>query len=81
MDIGQRLPALYHQEVLAWSAIGDALSRDGIPAEILAEAPQPVNDKLADLTDLGGWRVPEIGADMVITFGGRAYRLLSESER
>lgn len=81
MDIGQRLAALYHQEVLAWSAIGDALSRDGIPGEILAEALQPVNDKLADLTDLGGWRVPEIGADMVITFGGRAYRLLSESER
>lgn len=73
--------AQYHQEVLAWSAIGDALSPDGIPGEILAEALQPVNDKLADLADLAGWRVPEIGADMIITFGGRAYRLLSESER
>lgn len=73
--------AQYHQEVLAWSAIGDALSPDGIPGEILAEALQPVNDKLADLADLASWRVPEIGADMVITFGGRAYRLLSESER
>lgn len=73
--------AQYHREVLAWAAIGDALSPDGIPGEILAEALQPVNDKLADLADLAGWRVPEIGADMVITFGGRAYRLLSESER
>ena len=73
--------AQYHQDVLAWSAIGDALSPDGIPGEILAEALQPVNDKLADLADLANWRVPEIGADMVITFGGRAYRLLSESER
>ncbi|WP_438859293.1 AAA family ATPase [Achromobacter spanius] len=73
--------AQYHQEVLAWSAIGDALSPDGIPGEILAEALQPVNDKLADLADLAGWRAPEIGGDMVITFGGRAYRLLSESER
>ena len=73
--------AQYHQDVLAWSAIGDALSPDGIPGEILAEALQPVNDKLADLADLAGWRVPAIGADMVITFAGRPYRLLSESER
>jgi len=73
--------ARYHQDVLAWSAIGDALSPDGIPGEILAEALQPVNDKLADLADLAGWRVPAIGADMVITFAGRPYRLLSESER
>lgn len=73
--------AQYHQEVLAWTAIGDALSPDGIPGEILAEALQPVNDKLADLADLAGWRVPAISADMVITFAGRPYRLLSESER
>ncbi|MGO4402134.1 AAA family ATPase [Achromobacter sp. PAB15] len=73
--------AQYHQDVLAWSAIGDALSPDGIPGEILAEALQPVNDKLADVADLAGWRVPAIGADMVITFAGRPYRLLSESER
>lgn len=73
--------ARYHQDVMAWSAIGDALSPDGIPGEILAEALQPVNDKLADLADLAGWRVPAIGADMVITFAGRPYRLLSESER
>jgi hypothetical protein len=73
--------AQYHQDVLAWSAIGDALSPDGIPGAILAEALQPVNDKLADLADLAGWRVPAIGADMVITFAGRPYRLLSESER
>ncbi|MFF7398850.1 AAA family ATPase [Achromobacter sp. NPDC008082] len=73
--------ARYHQDVLAWSAIGDALSPDGIAGEILAEALQPVNDKLADLADLAGWRVPAIGADMVITFAGRPYRLLSESER
>ncbi|WP_424626401.1 hypothetical protein [Achromobacter marplatensis] len=73
--------AQYHQDVLAWSAIGDALSPDGIPGEILAEALQPVNDKLADLADLAGWRVPAIDPDMAITFAGRPYRLLSESER
>ncbi|MDF2861385.1 MAG: recF [Achromobacter mucicolens] len=71
----------YHGEVLAWLAIGDALSPDGIPGEILAEALQPFNDKLAELADIAGWRVPAVGADMGITWEGRQYRLLSESER
>lgn len=71
----------YHSEVTDWLAIGDALSPDGIPGEILAEALQPVNDKLAGLAELAGWRAPAVGADMGITWGGRPYRLLSESER
>lgn len=71
----------YHGDVLAWLAIGDALSPDGIPGEILAEALQPFNDKLAGLAELAGWRAPAVGADMGITWGGRPYRLLSESER
>ncbi len=71
----------YHTEVTDWLAIGDALSPDGIPGEILAEALQPVNDKLAGLAELAGWRAPAVGADMGITWGGRPYRLLSESER
>ena len=71
----------YHGDVLAWQAIGDALSPDGIPGELLAEALQPFNAKLADLADLAGWLTPAIAADMGITWGGRPYRLLSESER
>ncbi|MCY1517821.1 hypothetical protein D9M68_525210 [compost metagenome] len=71
----------YHGDVLAWLAIGDALSPDGIPGEILAEALQPFNAKLADLADLADWLTPAIAADMGITWGGRPYRLLSESER
>ncbi|MDQ6212329.1 AAA family ATPase, partial [Achromobacter insolitus] len=71
----------YHSDVMAWLAIGDALSPDGIPGEILAEALQPFNAKLADLADLAGWLTPAIAADMGITWGGRPYRLLSESER
>lgn len=71
----------YHAKVLAWLAIGDALSPDGIPGEILAEALQPFNDKLIELSDLAGWRAVAIGADMSITYGGRLYRMLSESER
>ncbi|WP_258129201.1 AAA family ATPase [Achromobacter anxifer] len=71
----------YHGDVLAWLAIGDALSPDGIPGEILAEALQPFNAKLADLAGLAGWLTPAIAADIGITWGGRPYRLLSESER
>lgn len=73
--------ARYHGDVLAWLAIGDALSPDGIPGEILAEALQPFNAKLADLANLAGWWVPSIAADMGIAWEGRPYRLLSESER
>ncbi|CUJ46945.1 Probable DNA double-strand break repair Rad50 ATPase [Achromobacter sp. 2789STDY5608633] len=71
----------YHGDVLAWLAIGDALSPDGIPGEILAEALEPFNAKLAELAELAGWWAPAIAADMGVTWGGRSYRLLSESER
>lgn len=73
--------ARYHGDVQAWLAIADALSPDGIPGEILAEALQPFNAVLADLADLANWRAPAIDDDMSISWGGRPYRLLSESER
>lgn len=73
--------ARYHRDVLDWLAIGDALSPDGIPGEILAEALQPFNAKLAELAELAGWLAPAVSGDMTITWGGRPYRLLSESER
>ncbi len=73
--------ARYHGDVQAWLAIADALSPDGIPGEILAEALQPFNAVLADLADLANWRAPAIDDDMSISWGGRRYRLLSESER
>ncbi|MGE8688588.1 MAG: AAA family ATPase [Achromobacter sp.] len=71
----------YHGDVLAWLAIGDALSPDGIPGELLAEALQPFNAKLAELAELAGWLSPAVAGDMTVTWGGRPYRLLSESER
>src|SRR5690606_23218592 len=76
-----RNAAEYHAEVMAWDAIGAALSPDGIPGEILAKALQPVNDELLALSECAGWPVVRIDGDMTITAGGRAYRLLSESER
>lgn len=71
----------YHAEVMAWGAIGDALSPDGIPGEILADALQPLNSRLADLAGRAGWSAPVVAADMGVTAAGRPYRLLSESEQ
>ncbi len=59
----------------------DALSPTGIPAEILADAIGPVNDTLKRLAGIAGWSPVEISADIDVTFGGRLYGLLSESER
>ncbi|HCR1227032.1 AAA family ATPase [Pseudomonas aeruginosa] len=71
----------FHSEVCAWSALADALSPTGIPAEILADAIGPVNDTLKRLAGIAGWSPVEISADIDVTFGGRLYGLLSESER
>lgn len=71
----------FHAEVCARSALADALSPTGIPAEILADAIGPVNDTLKRLAGIAGWSPVEISADIDVTFGGRLYGLLSESER
>jgi energy-coupling factor transporter ATP-binding protein EcfA2 len=73
--------AQHHADVHAWDAIGDALSPAGIPAEMLAEALCPMNDSLAGHAVSAEWPRVGIDADMSITAAGRAYGLLSESER
>lgn len=71
----------YHADVVAWCALADALSPGGIPAEILAAAIGPVNDLLGKLSAVAGWTPVQISTDIDVTFGGRLYGLLSESER
>ncbi|MCC2950743.1 AAA family ATPase [Pseudomonas sp. 203-8] len=70
-----------HQDVVAWTGMADALSPTGIPAEILADAIGPVNDTLKRLSGIAGWSPVEISTEIDVTFGGRLYGLLSESER
>ncbi|WP_425327613.1 AAA family ATPase [Pseudomonas nitroreducens] len=70
-----------HQDVVAWTGMADALSPTGIPADILADAIGPVNDTLKRLSGIAGWSPVQISADIDVTFGGRLYGLLSESER
>ncbi|EJY6033151.1 hypothetical protein PVT91_006665, partial [Pseudomonas aeruginosa] len=70
-----------HRDVVAWTGMADALSPTGIPAEILADAIGPVNELLQRLSGTAGWSPVQISADIDVTFGGRLYGLLSESER
>lgn len=71
----------HHEDVLAWDLIAKALAPDGIPAEILGTALKPVNDSLAILSRLSGWKKVEISKDMEITADGRIYGLMSESAK
>lgn len=75
--------AKLHADVMAWTAIADALAPDGIPAELLAEALEPMNHRLAVTAGDAQWDRIEIMPDMQIiaALHGRPYALLSESEK
>lgn len=73
--------AAHADDVSAWDELGAALAPDGIPAEILAKTLGPINERLAQSAADAAWLKAEINADMVLTGGGRDYRLLSESEQ
>ncbi len=79
-DLAKNAAAL-HDDVVAYEAIGDALAPDGIPADLLREALMPVNEQLTDLAAMSEWADVTITPEMEILAGGRAYALLSESER
>lgn len=71
--------AQHHRDVLDWLKVSEALAPNGIPAKILQTAIKPVNDSLAILSRLAGWKKVVIGDDMEITAAGRVYGLMSES--
>lgn len=73
--------AKLHQDVLDWTLIADALAPDGIPGELLAEALDPINEHLRLSAANAEWEPAQINADMTITYGERAYGLISESEK
>lgn len=81
---GEQLKATaagHHRDVAEWSLIADALAPDGIPAEILACALDPVNNLLAIQSAAARWSPVQITQDIDVTYGGRVYGLLSESEK
>jgi len=71
----------HHADVSQWEVIADALAPSGIPGEMLAEALEPINERLARSSNESQWLRVGIDADMSITGDGRPYALLSESER
>jgi len=80
--------ARHHADVLAWLEIADALSPDGIPGDMLAEALEPINDRLDTSSLRAQWMQVHIGRDMSISAAYhrveslcRPYALLSESEK
>lgn len=73
--------AKHHADVVAWSLIAEALAPTGIPAEILAGALDPCNELLAAQAAVATWQPVVITPEIEITYGGRLYGLLSESEK
>lgn len=79
-ELAKKAAAL-HDDVGAWDAIADSLAPNGIPADLLHEALEPMNERLTALAELSEWANVTITPEMEILANGRAYDLLSESER
>ncbi|MCA8328898.1 AAA family ATPase [Burkholderia cepacia] len=79
-DLAKHAAAL-HEDVAAYEAIADALAPNGIPADLLSEALTPMNERLVALAEMSEWADVTITPEMEIFADGRAYALLSESER
>jgi energy-coupling factor transporter ATP-binding protein EcfA2 len=73
--------AQHHVEVMAYLRAADELSPSGIPSRILAKAIGPVNDSLAILARMSGWKPVTLADDMAIFIGDREYGLCSESAK
>jgi energy-coupling factor transporter ATP-binding protein EcfA2 len=76
--IGAKLEYLRER---AWVAAEDKLGPDGIPATLLTQALDPINDALAGQAMAAGFRPACIERDLTLTYGGRPYALCSESEQ
>ncbi|VWC80803.1 DNA repair protein [Burkholderia contaminans] len=79
-DLAKQAAAL-HEDVAAYEAIADALAPNGIPADLLSEALTPMNERLVALAEMSEWADVTITPEMEMFADGRAYALLSESER
>lgn len=73
--------ASHHAIAVGWKAAEDALAPEGIPSILLAKALDPINTVLSDMAKAAGWRPAAVTRDIALTYGGRAYNLVSESEQ
>jgi hypothetical protein len=71
-----------HKKMCGVAKAIDALSADGIKADILEECLAPLNQRMLTSAHLAGWPAPTINADMdIVREDGLLYELLSESAR
>lgn len=79
VEIKNKQAKAYHADVVAWTLVADQLAPDGIPAELLKAALEPVNKVLHQAAEDTGWPRVVIQDDMSIVAGGRALQLQSKS--
>lgn len=70
-----------HQQITSWLEIAEAFAPDGIPGELLGEAIGPINERMRLHAVETKWQQIRITPDIDIEADGRAYHLLSESEK
>jgi DNA repair exonuclease SbcCD ATPase subunit len=80
-DANTAKAAGFHKDVTEWEQIADWLAPSGIQSELLTDALQPFNERLANTARLTGWDLVSIDAEMTIRIAGRAYGLCSESAK
>lgn len=71
----------YYDKVETWANVADALSPNGIPLQIMNDSLKPINDHLKATSTSTGWGLIQVRSDLEVTIDGRAYGLLSESEK
>ena len=73
--------AKYHADVVLWEKVADLLAPSGILAEMMADALNPINKVLRELSLDAGWPQVRILDDMDIYCDNLHYALRSESEQ
>ena len=69
---GRTVAALgHHADVAQWEEIAAALAPSDIPGDMLGEALEPINQRLASSSLMTEWTQPLVDGDMTITAGGR----------
>jgi hypothetical protein len=61
--------------------IADALAPEGVRKMVVSRGVEQFNKSTAYLSNLAGWPIVNVTEDLNVSYGGRAYVLLSESEK
>lgn len=68
-----------HRGILQNQKLAEVLAPDGLRQQVLAEKMAAFNRTLAHLSAEGGWPAVKVHDDLSVTYGGRAFVLLSAS--